>query len=156
MFKGFSGSYFQFAKQQTQRTKCTPYSCDPQVILKPTESWIFSPEATSNTVDLLQESQFKVTLIAHVSSFTFNQVTKSSQYFFINKPILSIFPLSCSWARPSPPTTGSLMLQDQQVSEITVSFFSLLRRRQWHPTPVLLPGKFHGWRSLVGCNPWGR
>ena len=30
------------------------------------------------------------------------------------------------------------------------------RRRQWHPTPVLLPGKSHGQRSLVGCSPWGR
>ena len=30
-----------------------------------------------------------------------------------------------------------------------------LWRRQWHPTPVLLPGKSHGWRSLVGCSPWG-
>jgi len=29
-------------------------------------------------------------------------------------------------------------------------------RRQWHPTPVLLPGKSHGWRSLVGCSLWGR
>ena len=29
-------------------------------------------------------------------------------------------------------------------------------RRQWHPTPVLLLGKSHGWRSLLGCNPWGR
>ena len=29
------------------------------------------------------------------------------------------------------------------------------RRRQWHPTPVLLPGKSHGWRSLVGWSPWG-
>ena len=29
------------------------------------------------------------------------------------------------------------------------------RRRQWHPTPVLLPGKSHGQRSLVGCRPWG-
>ena len=27
--------------------------------------------------------------------------------------------------------------------------------RQWHPTPVLLPGKSPGWRSLVGCSPWG-
>ena len=27
---------------------------------------------------------------------------------------------------------------------------------KWHPTPVLLPGKSHGWRSLVGCSPWGR
>ena len=26
----------------------------------------------------------------------------------------------------------------------------------WHPTPVLLPGKSHGRRSLVGCSPWGR
>ena len=26
---------------------------------------------------------------------------------------------------------------------------------QWQPTPVLLPGKSHGWRSLVGCSPWG-
>ena len=31
-----------------------------------------------------------------------------------------------------------------------------LRRRQWQPTPVLLPEKSHGWRSLVGCSPWGR
>ena len=30
-----------------------------------------------------------------------------------------------------------------------------LRRRRWHPTPVLLPRKSHGWRSLVGCSPWG-
>ena len=27
---------------------------------------------------------------------------------------------------------------------------------QWHPTPVLLPGKSHGRGSLVGCSPWGR
>ena len=26
----------------------------------------------------------------------------------------------------------------------------------WHPTPVLLPGKSYGRRSLVGCSPWGR
>ena len=29
------------------------------------------------------------------------------------------------------------------------------QRRQWQPTAVLLPGKSHGWRSLVGCSPWG-
>ena len=33
--------------------------------------------------------------------------------------------------------------------------YVLSRRRQWHPTPVLLPGKSHGWRSLVGYSPWG-
>ena len=30
------------------------------------------------------------------------------------------------------------------------------QRRQWHPTPVLLPEKSHGRKSLVGCSPWGR
>ena len=32
----------------------------------------------------------------------------------------------------------------------------VLGEGQWQPTPVLLPGKPHGWRSLVGCSPWGR
>ena len=27
--------------------------------------------------------------------------------------------------------------------------------KKWQPTPVHLPGKFHGWRSLVGYDPWG-
>ena len=31
----------------------------------------------------------------------------------------------------------------------------LRQRRQWQPIPVLLPGKSHGWKSLVGCSPWG-
>ena len=35
-------------------------------------------------------------------------------------------------------------------------FFLAIWRRQWHPIPVLLPGKSHGWRSLVGRSPWGR
>ena len=43
---------------------------------------------------------------------------------------------------------------------IVMSFLILyllvpFRRRQWHPTPVLLPENSHGWRSLVGCSPWG-
>ena len=34
-------------------------------------------------------------------------------------------------------------------------FYWFVWRRQWHPTPVLLPGKSHGRRILVGCSPWG-
>ena len=37
-------------------------------------------------------------------------------------------------------------------SHLTMLIF---QRRQWQPTPVLLPGKSHGWRSLVGSSPWG-
>ena len=29
-------------------------------------------------------------------------------------------------------------------------------RREWQPTPVLLPGESHGQRSLAGYSPWGR
>ena len=41
-------------------------------------------------------------------------------------------------------------------SEILWLCRRMSQRRQWHPTPVLLPGKSNGWRSLVGCSPWGQ
>ena len=31
----------------------------------------------------------------------------------------------------------------------------ILWSRKWQPTPVFLPGKFHGQKSLVGYSPWG-
>ena len=37
---------------------------------------------------------------------------------------------------------------------LSVLIWYHIQRRQWHPTPVLLPGKSHGWRSLVGYSPW--
>ena len=37
-----------------------------------------------------------------------------------------------------------------------LDYFSYVNwRRQWQPTPLLLPGESHGQRSLVGCSPWG-
>ena len=39
---------------------------------------------------------------------------------------------------------------------IPMGVFHSLHLQKRHPTPVLLPGKSHGWRSLVGCSPWGR
>ena len=35
-------------------------------------------------------------------------------------------------------------------------FYGMKWRRKWQPTPVFLPGKSHGWRTLVGYSPWGR
>ena len=49
-----------------------------------------------------------------------------------------------------------ISLHNKYVSQLRFHSFNRFRRRQWHPTPVLLPGKSHGWRSLVGCSPWGR
>ena len=36
-----------------------------------------------------------------------------------------------------------------------ITYSEIQWRRQWQPTPVLLPEKSHEWRSLVGCSPWG-
>ena len=41
--------------------------------------------------------------------------------------------------------------------KISIYSFCLLSwRRQWQATPVLLPRKSQGWRSLAGCSPWDR
>ena len=73
--------------------------------------------------------------------------------------------LLISWLQ-SPST---VILEPKRIKSLTVSTVSpsmchevmgpdamIFQRRQWHPTPVLLPGESHGWRSLVGCSPWGR
>ena len=43
---------------------------------------------------------------------------------------------------------GSLFRQGITLSE-------MVERRKWQPTTVLLPGKLHGWRNLIGYSPWG-
>ena len=63
--------------------------------------------------------------------------------------------LQFSW---SPKTHGCKSHGKWFLSEniLFTLIYSVCRRRRWHPTPVLLPGKSHGWRSLVGCSPRGR
>ena len=51
---------------------------------------------------------------------------------------------------------NTVLISAMQQSDSVYTHMSFLWRRQWHPTPVLLPGKSHGRRSLVGCSPWGR
>ena len=46
-----------------------------------------------------------------------------------------------------------ILIQNMYIWEFTGGP-AVRQRRQWHPTPVLLPGKSHGRRSLVGCSPW--
>ena len=48
----------------------------------------------------------------------------------------------------------SLMVWDAHGNSFSTHSWHIWRR-QWQPTPVLLPGKSHGQRSLVGCSPWG-
>ena len=58
---------------------------------------------------------------------------------------------SCKWLLWCLARVGSFY----QCASPNNTTFSFLRNLQ-HPTPVLLPGKSHGWRSLVGYSLWGR
>ena len=59
--------------------------------------------------------------------------------------------LYSSWCYPLPSWTG--LLPRRRMGFVLHSGFS--KRRQRQPTPVVLPGKSHEWRGLVGCSSWG-
>ena len=69
-------------------------------------------------------------------------VWQSLHIIFVQNLDMSISFPSCLKALPLPLISGFDLEPDS-------------RRRQWQPTPVLLPGKSHGQRSLEGCSPWG-
>ena len=54
------------------------------------------------------------------------------------------------------PSYLSYCIWDHSFFCLTESLRVSNQRRRWNPTPVLLPGKSHGRRSLAGCSPWGR
>ena len=54
------------------------------------------------------------------------------------------------------PSSGIARLYGGFIPSFLRRLHTIFHRRQWHPTPVLLPGKSHGRRSLVGGSPWGR
>ena len=65
----------------------------------------------------------------------------------------------CRTGKPGVPQSLGLQrvahgLAIEQQLQLCTIFTDALQ--QWQPTPVLLPGKFHGQRSLVGYSPWGR
>ena len=63
--------------------------------------------------------------------------------------------ISLSSIKNQKDTNGSILYtQCTFCFHLTISN-TLFWRRKWQPTPVLLPGEFHGQRNLVGCCPWG-
>ena len=52
------------------------------------------------------------------------------------------------------PEKLNIIEESENYSKISTA--TVFWRRKWQPTPVLLPGKSHGDRSLVGYSPWGR
>ena len=81
---------------------------------------------------------------------------KKDQIKVILLPSLSLVLAACVYGKLSWFLASSDALELYSVCEPDLLSFNytcfIFRRRQWHPTPVLLPGKSHGWRSLVGCS----
>ena len=67
----------------------------------------------------------------------------------------TIYALLCRVKCPIQQLTD-LFLSPKDSAHANTHNYDCVWRRQWHPTPVLLPGKSHGQKSLVGCSPWGR
>ena len=80
----------------------------------------------------------------------------SPQYVFAYKFIF-LLPHLLIWIASLPVYFSLFLLLMASVSWLfyLTLLTSAVRRRQWHSTPVLLPGKSHGQRSLVGSSPWG-
>ena len=66
------------------------------------------------------------------------------------------------WLRLSCPAPCGILVPPSGIKPACLALQSRLLatrppgRRQWQPTPVFLPGKSHGWRSLVCYSSWGR
>ena len=57
---------------------------------------------------------------------------------------------------PSGPVVKNLpAMQETREAPVQSLGGMILWRRKWQPTPVFLPGKFHGQSSLTGYSPWG-
>ena len=60
-----------------------------------------------------------------------------------------------AWGRSSPTNIPVYLPSSFVLPSFVWVYIFFSWRRQWHPTPVLLPGKSHGRRSLEGCSLWG-
>ena len=94
------------------------------------------------------------TFVGKVISLLFNMLSRFVIAFLSRSKCLLI-----SWLQ----SLSTVILEPKKIKSVTVSVVSPSicheamgpGRRRWHPTPVLLPGESHGWRSLAGYSPWG-
>ena len=87
-----------------------------------------------------------------------NDWTKNKSFYTVKETINKMKRPSTKWEKMfanDMSNKGWMDLEGITSSEIRQSKTNTWRR-QWHSTPVHLPGKSHGWRSLVGYSPWGR
>ena len=135
-FSNQSALYIRWAKYSSFSFSISP-SNEYSGLISFRIDWFDLLAVQGTVTSLFQYHNSKVSILQHSAFFI---VQLSHPYMITGKTIALT-----SWTFVSKVTSLLFM---------TVS--TLYRRRQWHPTPALLPGKSHGWRSLVGWSPWGR
>ena len=102
-------------------------------------------------------------MIIHIPKAFQKIFTKGTQIYF-NRISLVYFPIRALVNKWEKVLNNQFTVKEMQtfyfknIFLLNIFIFDCIGswRRQWHPTPVLLPGKSHGRRSLVGSSPWGR
>ena len=120
--------------------------------IKVNPGWVYTcSHLPPHTIPLGHPSAPAPSILYHASSLLWRFVSHMILYikhFYVSMPFSQII-------SPSPSPTESKRLFYTSVS-LLLFLIQGYWRRQWHPTPVLLPRKSHGRRNGVGCSPWGR
>ena len=113
--------------------------------------YIFEINSLSVCLSLFTSTHLFSFLICKLGVITVNIVMEISRRVKLNL-------LTCTWQILNNCEMLWVFLPFYMVQSLSAITSNLVpaRRRQWHPTPVPLPGKSHGRRSLVGCSPRGR
>ena len=123
------------------------------------------PGVTSDSSGLHREQIFRIYVctLAFCRQFGKKQTNKqtNSRGILASYPMTNFsnqklpFPLSPMYPKENKNTFGISANDVLSLHKHLLSTCSVTSKWQWHPTPVFLQGKSHGWRSLVGCSPWG-
>ena len=103
---------------------------------------------------LLSQSGYHSFFISHIYNLDTKKKDRMNPWMSFSKTVWQRFELRNSLNKGGMACSWVLMNRIFIKSDLR-DIVPRCQRRQWHPTPVLLLGKSHGWRSLVGCSPWG-
>ena len=106
-----------------------------------------------------QDWKFNLTFCVSDSPQNVTKLSKSKMQFFSSRKAIQIWgPRHTTIFSSICPSFHLTFMADETRFQLLPLLSTSLggQRRQWHPTPVLSPGKSHGRQSLVGCRLWGR